>query len=78
MCSVPQSCPTPCDLRDRGSPAPLSMGFPRKEHWSGLTFLPLGELPDPGIEPESSALAGRFFTTVPAGKQRSSLDSNYI
>ena len=70
--------PAPCDLRDCGSSAPLSMGFPRKEHWSGLPFLPLGELPDPGIEPESSALAGAFFTTVSPGKQRSSLDSNYI
>ena len=31
--------------------APLSMGFPRQEYWSGLPFPPLGDLPDPGIEP---------------------------
>ena len=31
--------------------APLSMGFPRQEHWSGLPFPPPGDLPDPGIEP---------------------------
>ena len=43
--------------------APLSMGFPRQEYWSGLSFLPPGDLPDPGIEPASPALAGRFFTT---------------
>ena len=45
--------------------APLSMGFSRKEYWSGLPSPP-GDLPDPGIEPVShmsSVLAGRFFTT---------------
>ena len=35
--------------------APLSMGFPRQEYWSGLPFPPPGDLPDPGIEPESPA-----------------------
>ena len=47
---------------------PLSMGFPRQEYWSGLLFLSLGDLPIPGIEPASPALAGRFFTTEPPGK----------
>ena len=44
--------------------SPLSTGFSRQEHWSGLPFPP-GDLPDPGIEPTSllsPALAGRFFT----------------
>ena len=36
--------------------APLSMGFPRQEYWSGLPFLSLGDLPDPGIKPVSPAL----------------------
>ena len=45
--------------------APLSMGFPRQEYWSGLPFLPPGDLPDPGNEPMSPGLAGRFFTTEP-------------
>ena len=31
--------------------APLSMGFPRQEYWSGLPFPPPGDLPDPGIGP---------------------------
>ena len=31
--------------------APLSMGFSRQEYWSGLLYLSLGDLPDPGIEP---------------------------
>ena len=42
--------------------APLSMGFPRQEYWSGLPFPPPGDLPDPGLEPKSPALAGGFFT----------------
>ena len=44
--------------------APLSMGFSRQECWSGLPFLPPGDLPDPGIEPTflaSPALAGNYF-----------------
>ena len=48
--------------------APLSRGFPRQEYWSGLLFPPPGDLPDPGIEPASLALAGGFFTTEPPGK----------
>ena len=46
--------------------APLSMGFPRQEYWSGLPCPPPGDLPNPGIEPKhpvSPALAGGFFTT---------------
>ena len=38
--------------------APLSMGFPRKEHWNGLPFPSPGDLPNLGIEPVSPALAG--------------------
>ena len=36
--------------------APLSMGFSRKEYWSGLSFPPAGDFPNPGIEPRSPAL----------------------
>ena len=39
------------------------MGFSSQEHWSELPSPSPGDLPDPGIEPTSSALAGRFFTT---------------
>ena len=42
--------------------APLSTGFSRQEYLSGLPYPPPGRLPDPGIEPASAALAGRFFT----------------
>ena len=46
--------------------APLSMGFSRQEHWSGLPFPPPGDLPNPRIKPRSltsPALAGEFFST---------------
>ena len=36
--------------------APPSMGFSRRECWSGLPFPSPGGLPDPGIEPGSPAL----------------------
>ena len=48
--------------------APPSMGFSRPEDWSGSPFPPPGDLPDPGIEPKSPALAGGFFTAEPPGK----------
>ena len=48
--------------------APLSMGFSRQEYWSGLPYPTPGDLPHPGIEPSSPALAGKFFTTGPLGK----------
>ena len=35
---------------------PLSMGFPRKEYWSGLPFPSPGDLPHPGIKLTSPAL----------------------
>ena len=53
--------------------APLSMGFPRQEYWTGLPFPLPGDLPDPGIElisPASPALAGEFFTTEPLEKPK--------
>ena len=57
--------------------APLSMGFSRREHWSGLPVPPAGDLPDPGIERSSllpPTLTGRilfcvfFLPLAPPGK----------
>ena len=50
--------------------APLSMGFPRQEYWSGLPFPLPGDLADSGIKstcPGSLALPGRFFKTETPG-----------
>ena len=33
-----------------------SMGFPRQEYWSGLSFPSPGDLPNPGTEPRSPPL----------------------
>ena len=44
------------------------MGFPRQEYWSGWPCPPPGDLPDPGIQPVSPALAGGFFVTESPGK----------
>ena len=35
------------------------------EYWTGLPFPTPGNLPHPGIEPTSLAMAGRLSTTVP-------------
>ena len=48
-------------LRAVACQAPLSMGFSRQEYWSGLPCPPPGAFPNPGIEPVSPALEGRFF-----------------
>ena len=56
--------------------APLSMAFFRQKYWSALPFPPPGDLPNPGMEPESpvaAALAGEFFTTEPPGKPKMSI-----
>ena len=42
-------------------------GFPRQEHWSGLSFPSPGDLPNPGIELVSPALVHGFFTNEPLG-----------
>ena len=62
-----QLCPTLCDpVNTVACKAPLSMGFSKQEYQTGLPCPPLGDLPDPGIEPSSlmsPELAGGFFTT---------------
>ena len=60
---VAQSCLTLCDPMDYSPPGSSVHGFPRQEYWSGLPFLPPGDVPDPGMEPRSPALPGGFFTT---------------
>jgi len=47
---------------------PLSIKFPRQEYWSGLPFPSPGALPNPGMKPQSPALAGGFFTIESLGK----------
>ena len=61
--------------------APRSMGFPGKNTGVELPFPPPGDLPNPGIEPESPAshaLAGGFLTTQPPGKPKFGVDTALI
>ena len=55
-------------LQPHGRQASLSLGFPRPEEWSGLSFPTPGNAPNPGMEPTSPALASRFFAAEPPGK----------
>ena len=45
----------------------LSMGFPRQEYWSELTFPPPGAISYPEIKPRVSFIAGGFFAAEPCG-----------
>ena len=47
--------------------APLSIGLPKQEYWSGLPFPPPGDLPDPGNKPESPALKADILPSDPSG-----------
>ena len=60
-----QLCVTPWTI---SSQAPLAMGFPRQEYWSGLPFPPPGDLPHPGIKPRSAALQADSLSSEPPGK----------
>ena len=50
--------------------APLCVGFSRQEYWSGLPFPFLGDLPDPGIEPQSPTLQAETLPTELQGKSQ--------
>ena len=63
---VTQSCLTLCNPTDCSLPDFSVHGFFSQEYWSGLLCPPLGDLPNPGIEPaslRSQELTGGFFTT---------------
>jgi len=57
-----------CNPMDCSPPGSSLHGFPRQEYWNGLPLPAPGDLPDPGIEPVSPALSGRFLTTEPQVK----------
>ena len=58
--------------------APLSMGFPRQEYWSGLPFPSPGNLPIPGIEPSSPALQVDSLMSEPPGKPIQQILTEYL
>ena len=58
--------------------APLSMGFSRQEHWSGLPIPSPEDLHDPGIEPRSPTLQADALTSEPPGKVLKKVKSRKI
>ena len=69
VCSVTSHTEAP---RAAARQAPLSMGFSRQEHWSGLPCPPPGDLPHPGVEPASPVslvLQTDSFPAEPSGKR---------
>ena len=66
-----------CDPRDHNLQPPLSMGFSRQEYWSGLPCLPLGDIPDLGIEPISPAAAVLQVNSLPLSHRGSLLSTSW-
>ena len=71
--TVSKSCQSICDPWTVAHQAPLSMGFPRQEYWSGLPFPPPGDLPDPGIEPASPSYCTWQVDSLPRSYPESPL-----
>ena len=57
-----------CDPMDCSRQAPLSTGFSKREHWSGLPFPSPEDLPNPGIKTGSPALQAHSLLSEPPGK----------
>ena len=71
-------CPTLATPRIVACQAPLSMGFPRQEYWSGLSFPSPGDLPNPRIEHKSPALQADYLLTDLGGKPQEQIGSPQI
>ena len=50
------------------------MGLSWQEYWSGLPCPPLGDLPNPGIEPRSPTLQADSLSIEPTGKPQKVFD----
>ena len=57
--------------------APLSMGFPRQEYWSGWPFPSPGNPPNPRIKPGSPALQAHSLPSEPPGKPIKRVNTAY-
>ena len=57
---------------------PLSIGFSRREYWSGVPFPSPGDLPNPGIKPKSPTLQADILPSElpgkPAGRDKTPLN----
>ena len=53
---------------DYSPPSSSVHGILQQEYWSGLPFPSPGDLPDPGIEPQSPTLQADSLPSEPLGK----------
>ena len=60
-CLLSQSCPTLCDPTDCSPPGSFLHGILQARHWRVLPSPPPKDLPNPGIESASPALAGTTY-----------------
>ena len=65
---VTQSCPTLATPWTVACQSPLSKGFSRQEYWTGSSFPPPADFPNPGIEPMSPTLQVDALPSEPPGK----------
>ena len=73
---VAKSCPTLSNPMDCVAlQAPRSLGFSRRECWSGLPFPSPGNLPDPGTEPWSPTVQSDSLPSEPRGKRLISVET---
>ena len=65
---VAKTCPTLTAPWTIALQAPLSLRFPKQEYWSGLPFPSAGDLPDPGVKPQSPVWQADPLPFEPPGK----------
>ena len=68
-----QLCPTHVTPWTIALQAPLSMGFPRQEYWSGLPCPPPGDPLHPGVQPAGDGLV---VTSTPKSAFDGNVDSD--
>ena len=62
------SCLTLCDSMDHSLPDSSVCGISQARILGGLSFLPPGDLPNPGREPGSPALQAESLPSAPPGE----------
>ena len=78
MCAVYSVMSNSCDPVECTCQASLSTEFSRQDYWSGLSFPPPGDLPDPRIKPVSTVpptFEVDSLSTEPSGNSISSVQS---
>ena len=75
-CSVVSDSLRPCELQPVRLLCPW--GFSRQEYWSGLPYLPPGDLPNSGIKSRSPVLQAHSLPSEPPGKPNMTFHRNTL